>query len=221
MNIGVYCGSGVTSASYQWDKGAATYFSNSAVVTYMANKKSQLIVNYKYNTKSGSKIIEKKGTITNTFDTNQNTCNIYPKGGTFAADTFVSISCGNSIKQASWQWDNDLATDFFRSTYVHFIADKPKRLTVNYTYKQTSGQTTVDKTGKVTQSFSIKKCYDSDNGINYEQKGNVEYANNGEIKIYNDSCSGQYLTEYFCGAGALKTQRAKCLRGCVNGACLP
>jgi hypothetical protein len=219
MNIGIYCGSGVTAATYQWDKGIATSFTNSAVVTYMAYKKSQLVVNYKYNVTSGSKIVEKKGSISSTFDTNQNTCTIYPKGGSFTYNAYIGIECGYNVKQASWQWDNDLATDFNRSTYVQFIIDKPKKLTVNYTYRQVSGQTTTDKTGRVSQSFNIKKCADSDNGINYEQKGNVEYANNGAIKIYNDTCSGQYLTEYYCEAGALKTQRAKCSRGCADGAC--
>lgn len=69
-------------------------------------------------------------------------------------------------------------------------------------------------------------CDDSEDGMNYYQRGTLSYAGNS----FTDTCAdnlnnavsgaGPKLIEYYCKGGAMFTTVQRCMNGCVNGACL-
>ncbi|MEM0438198.1 MAG: Kazal-type serine protease inhibitor [Candidatus Micrarchaeia archaeon] len=63
------------------------------------------------------------------------------------------------------------------------------------------------------------KCVDSDGGDNISAAGTAVYSG----KEYEDTCSGNIVTEYLCKDGVLDSRSVSCPQGqmCKDGACVP
>jgi hypothetical protein len=81
-----------------------------------------------------------------------------------------------------------------------------------------TGQVTGQITGDATSS-ALYTCTDSDNGINYSERGTCKDRQNE----YSDACySPKGLAEYYCGKDqyACIMQESACPYGCIDGRCL-
>lgn len=65
-----------------------------------------------------------------------------------------------------------------------------------------------------------QRCLDSDGGKNFNIAGTVTQIIVDKSKDYSDVCSGNVLTEYYCGPNALSSDSI-CPYGCADGACMP
>ena len=66
----------------------------------------------------------------------------------------------------------------------------------------------------------VEQCFDSDNGKNYFEKGEVRTGDNKYPSVI-DTCSGVSLREGICTEdGGVTTVQYYCSNGCQNGKCL-
>lgn len=78
---------------------------------------------------------------------------------------------------------------------------------------------------KLLPSYDKNKCYDSDGGKNYEEKG-VTYGeirkliSRGPKTQHTDYCVGNKLIEYYCDGNQVKKQQIDCELGCDNDVCV-
>ena len=65
----------------------------------------------------------------------------------------------------------------------------------------------------------LKGCIDSDDGLNYEEKGTATYENRNYS--YTDYCRTEFrLKEYYCFTDfKIKAKEQRCPNGCQDGAC--
>lgn len=81
------------------------------------------------------------------------------------------------------------------------------------------------ETGRVVSSRSVSNsCFDSDNGLNYDVAGYVQYLvkqGSSARQTRRDSCVNNSLLEGYCGSGGGGfAEKHLCPYGCKNGACL-
>ncbi len=74
---------------------------------------------------------------------------------------------------------------------------------------------------EVYREFSEASCTDSDGGKDYSESGKVTVVSNGNTEEFNDACSGDRLTEYFCSGAQKDSENHDCEFGCNNGKCKP
>jgi hypothetical protein len=223
VEITVRCGSNVTGSTWQWGKyGTPTSFSGNTVVTYPADKTNILYVKYTYRVVAGTKSYTKTGNSYRTFTANQNYCKLTPDSGTYANDTSITITCGRTVKGGTYQWDNGTTTNFTSPATISYVADRNKKLKVTFTYTYSSalGTGALEKTAVFNKFYYLKRCTDSENGYASQLKGDLVFTQNITTKNYTDTCVGNYVTDYYCGADkTVKTAKILCPYGCSNGAC--
>lgn len=94
-------------------------------------------------------------------------------------------------------------------------APKPTTSTIAYRNPQPSESTTAATTTTVYVDPSL--CSDSDDGISAKVSGYVQTPSGR----FEDVCSGNVLTEYYCKLGVLKSLDITCMGGCSANRCLP
>ena len=221
-DITITCGANVASASWQWGKyGTPTSFTRNTTVNYPADKTNTLFVKYSYRTVVRGVTYTKTGSAYRTFAAKQSYCKLTPDSGTYAYDTTITITCGNTVTKGTYQWDNGSTTEFTSPTTITYSANRNHKLKVTFTYNYTYNNQTLTKTATFNKFYNLKRCADSEIGAVYQLKGNSVYTVNTTVKNYPDICSGSYLLEYYCGPGhSVKSTRTKCPYGCSNGACV-
>jgi hypothetical protein len=78
------------------------------------------------------------------------------------------------------------------------------------------------KVGTCPKDCNQNKCTDSDGGIDYYVKGETAVCpttGNGVCTAAADSCSGNYLNEFYCNGNSISSLTYNCLNGCLDGAC--
>ncbi len=83
-----------------------------------------------------------------------------------------------------------------------------------------------NREGAVAQSVAQKEaavqdlCSDSD-GNNAGLRGTLTATSGGTSYVFEDSCSGTILKEYYCDGSGMASALKKCPNGCSEGACNP
>lgn len=75
---------------------------------------------------------------------------------------------------------------------------------------------------KLKPAYNENKCYDSDNGKNYEIKGTTfgKMAPRSTQTQYSDFCENNTLSEYYCNGQNVNKEIKDCI-DCDKGACVP
>lgn len=77
-------------------------------------------------------------------------------------------------------------------------------------------------TGQTTLTY--QSCLDSDEGLDFDEKGNVEvqYTYNQKVKkvTLDDECADGILKEYYCSGKRHRLREHPCEVSCVEGACV-
>jgi hypothetical protein len=73
---------------------------------------------------------------------------------------------------------------------------------------------------KVLPSYNQKRCYDSDSGKNYEEKGTTYGTMTSDTSKtrFTDYCDGDTLVEYYCSRNRVRKVEKECA-SCGKGAC--
>ena len=66
----------------------------------------------------------------------------------------------------------------------------------------------------------VQDCFDSDNGINYFEKGTIVWTPSNLYLAMDDYCVDDDITEFECVQGNSETTIFNCLNGCLDGACI-
>jgi parallel beta-helix repeat protein len=66
----------------------------------------------------------------------------------------------------------------------------------------------------------IPDCFDSDNGLNYYEKGTIVWTPFNLYLATDDYCMGDSLIEFECIQGSSSSTIFNCLNGCSEGACI-
>jgi len=90
---------------------------------------------------------------------NPTSCLVAPDGGNHFRGKEISLTCGQSVVAASYQWDQGAVVNFKNSTSTWFAADKKRVLKVKYRYQTNVNGKMVEKAVSLNKIFEANQRY--------------------------------------------------------------
>lgn len=84
---------------------------------------------------------------------------------------------------------------------------------------KSSGYAVIESEDESLQVQGQTGCADSDDRIDYQIRGKVRSCIDGNCEVFEDSCSGNSLNEYYCDGNKKAIKISQCSEICESGAC--